>query len=261
MKRLSVFLGILCVALVFIISVGTQKSAQKSKVLNASINISTPTPSPISIEQSVVVRVNEVPIRISWAIVSPEQIKLYSNLREQKLSEEIKVNKSCTVLVNGGFYSKENTHLGLFLTNFETISPEIKSPLLNGFLWITDDNIFIQSKFPDINPRIAIQSGPLLFLEGKPLTLAIKNDEPNRRIVAAKIDDDKLLFLAFYRDSAEYEGPMLGQLPEIIKLFQEKTNIKIVDAINLDGGSASVFISNYARLNELALIGSYFCIK
>jgi uncharacterized protein YigE (DUF2233 family) len=261
MKRLLVFLGILGVALVIIIFVESQKSAQNSKVLPASTSISTPTPSQVKIKQSIVVNVNEVSIRISWVIVSPEQVKLYSNLEDQKLSEEIKVNNSCQVLVNGGFYSKEDTHLGLFLTNFKTISREIKSPLLNGFLWIQDDSIFIDSNFPSITPRIAIQSGPLLFLEGKPLSLVINNDEPNRRIVAAKIDDDKLLFLAFYRDLAEYEGPLLGQLPEIIKLFEEKTNIEITDAINLDGGSASVFISNYARLNELSHIGSYFCIK
>jgi uncharacterized protein YigE (DUF2233 family) len=261
MKRLLVFLGILCVALTIIILVGTQKSTQKLKVLNASTSINTPTPSPVSIKHSIVVDVNEIPIRISWAIVNPEQVKLFSNLKDQKLSEEIKVNKSCSILVNGGFYSKENTHLGLFLTNFETITPEIKSSLLNGFLWIAGDNASIQDEFPDITPRIAIQSGPLLFLEGKPMTLTINNDEPNRRIVAAKMDDDKLLFLAFYRDLAEYDGPMLGQLPEIIKLFQKKTNIKIIDAINLDGGSASVFISDYARLNELSHIGSYFCIE
>jgi uncharacterized protein YigE (DUF2233 family) len=261
MKRLLLFLSILCIAGVIVFFIENQKSIQKSKVLNSSTSVSTPTPSPVDIKQSVVINVDDIPTRISWIMVNPEKIELYSNLKDQKLSEEIKVDKSCSVLVNGGFYSKENTHLGLFLTNFITISPEITSPLLNGFLWIHDNNVFIASNSPNIIPRIAIQSGPLLFLNDKPLTLAINNDEPNRRIVAAKISDDKLLFLAFYRDLAEYEGPLLGQLPEIIKLFQEKTNIKITDAINLDGGSASVFISNYVRLNELAHIGSYFCVN
>jgi hypothetical protein len=255
------FICSLCIVGAIIFFVRNQILTQKSNVLPASTIASTPTPPPVAIRQSVVIDIKDVPIRISWAIVNPKQVELFSNLEEQKLSEEIKVNKSCQILVNGGFYSKENTHLGLFTTDFETISPEIKSPLLNGFLWIQDDNIFIQSKFPNINPRIAIQSGPLLFQGGKPLSLTINNDEPNRRIVAIRTDDDKLLFLAFYRDTVEYEGPMLGQLPEIIKAFQEKTNIKVVDAINLDGGKHSVFITNYMRLVELEQIGSYFCIE
>jgi hypothetical protein len=93
------------------------------------------------------------------------------------------------------------------------------------------------------------------------LPLAIKNDEPNRRIVAATTDNNQLIFMVFYRDSSQFQGPMLGLLPELISMFTRQTGIDIVDAINLDGGSASVFISNYDRLNELAHIGSYFCIK
>ncbi|MDZ4227826.1 MAG: phosphodiester glycosidase family protein [Candidatus Levybacteria bacterium] len=221
-----------------------------------------PTTIPAAWKQSTVIDVDDVPIRISWAQVLPIEVELYSNLKEQKLSEEIKVNKSCQILVNGGFYSKENTHLGLFVSNFEEISKQIQNPTLNGFLSIDSaDKVMISADLSDNNPRIALQTGPLLMLDNKPLTLVINNDEPKRRIVAATTDDNKLIFLAFYRDLAEYEGPMLEKLPEIIDLIKKQTGMDIVDAINLDGGSASVFISNYDRLNEFVHIGSYFCTK
>lgn len=262
MKWLVTFIGALCIVGIIIFFVKNQNPIQKPKVLPANTSINTPIPTPANLKQSIVVDVDKIPIRISWAIVNPEQVELYSNLKDQKLSEEIKVNKSCSILVNGGFYSKENTHLGLFITDFKTVSDPILSSLLNGFIWINADNkTLISTDRPSVTPRIALQTGPLLMLDNKPLLLAIKNDEPSRRIVAGITNNSKLIFMVFYRDSAEYQGPMLESLPEIINLFKKQTGIDIVDAINLDGGSASVFISKYDLLRELKIVGSYFCAK
>jgi len=259
MKWLVGFIGILGITAVIIFFVKNQNKENVNVLPATTVNVtSVPAPT-IALKQSVIIDVEKIPIRISWTIVDPEDVELYSNLKAEQLSEQIKVDKSCQMLINGGFYSKENTHLGLFISNFETIFKSIQSATHNGFLWIDGNNVSIGSSIPDVNPRIAIQSGPLLFKDGEPLLLKINNDEPSRRIVAAKTSNNKLLFLAFYRDSAEYEGPLLKQLPEIINSFKKQTNIEITDAINLDGGKHSVFITNYVRLNELEHIGSYFC--
>lgn len=219
-------------------------------------------PTPHAWKQSTVINFDGTAIRISWAIAEPKDVELYSNLKEQKLSEEIKINKSCQALINGGFYSKENTHLGSFVADFKTISDPLQNALLNGFIWITADNkVLIGINWPSITPRLGLQAGPLLMLDSKSLVLSINNDEPKRRIVAAVTPDNRLIFLVFYRDSAEFEGPMLGSLPEILNLFKKQTNVNFVDAINLDGGSASVFVSNYDLLRELTIVGSYVCVK
>lgn len=263
MKKLLALLIVLFVASGTVFFVKNQIE-ENARVLPATTvaPTSTPKPSPTpAIKQSVVLDVDSVPTRISWAIADPQEVNLYSNLKDQHLSEQIKVDNSCSILVNGGFYSKEDTFLGLVIGNFSIVSPKIDSPLLNGFLSIKDDNISIGSTEPTNNPRIAIQTGPLLVKNGEALTLAINNDEPSRRIVAATTDDGKLLFLAFYRDSNEYEGPLLQGLPEVTKSFEKQTGINVVDAINLDGGIHSVFITNYVRLVEMAHIGSYFCAK
>jgi len=261
MKWLITFLGILCIAGIIVFFVKNQNKENVNVLPATTVNAtSTPTPT-IALKQSIVLDIEGIPIRISWQIVNPEEVELYSNLKVQQLSEQIKVDKSCSVLINGGFYSKENTHLGLFTSNYDIISQSIQSATHNGFLWIDSNNVSIGNNPPDANVRIAIQSGPLLLKDGEPLLLKINNDEPSRRIVAGITNDNKLIFLALYRDSAEYEGPKLGLLPEIISLFRKQTNINVVDAINLDGGSASIFITNYVRLNELAHIGSYFCVR
>ena len=191
MKRIIGLIIVACVAGIIVFLAKGGKPAEKPPVLSANTSIISPSPSPVAIKQSIVLNIDGTSIRVSWVIVNPNQVELYSNLKEQKLSEEIKVDKSCQILVNGGFYSKENTHLGLFITNFETVSPILKSPLLNGFLWINYNNVFIKNNPPDINPRIAIQSGPLLMQNSEPLILTINDDEPNRRIVAATTSDNK----------------------------------------------------------------------
>lgn len=251
--------------LVFIVFIGASTAVLfSSNILIPTPNptISSPTPTITSSKkQSLVINSEQIPIRISWILAQPGRVGLYSNLQAKQTSTTIKSQKNCKALINGGFYSTTNTHLGLIISNFETISSPIQSSLLNGFLWITSKNAIISSSLPPNAVRAAIQSGPLLMQEGKPLLLTIKQDKQDRRMVAATTSDKELIFLAIYGDKSELQGPLLGQLPDIIKLFKQKTNMDIVDAINLDGGSASAFITDFESLSELSMIGSYFCAK
>ena len=220
-----------------------------------------PTSLPVILKQSTVINVSGVLTRVSWAIVNPEDAELYSNLKDQHLSEQIKADRNCRILVNGGFYSKEDTNLGLLIADSEVISPFSKNTTRNGILAIAGNHVSIGNDLTVKNPRIGLQSGPLLMQNGQPLTLKINNDEPNRRIVAGTTRDNKLIFLAFYSDESDLEGLLLGLMPEAVDLFKKQTGINITDAINLDGGSASVFITDYVVLRELNHVGSYFCIR
>lgn len=226
-----------------------------------SISVPNTTPTSTIKKQSIIFDFKEIPIRISWATAQPEQVELYSNLQAKETSEKIKSERNCRTLVNGGFYSKTNTHLGLFVSNFEVLSNTLQSPLLNGFLSIKFKDIVINSLKPNSDARIALQSGPLLVQNNKPLILSINNDQPDRRIVAATNYHNDLIFLAIYRYNSDFQGPLLQDLPQIIELFKKQTGISITDAINLDGGSASAFITAFEYISELSLIGSYFCAK
>lgn len=258
-KWVFVFTFVLLIfAGIFYWKISAPKPISPDKVLSAA---ETPSPTPPIWKQSIVIDFNDTPIRISWAVVQPKDVELYSNLKDQHLSEQIKVDKSCSVLVSGGFYSKENTHLGLFISNSEELSKEIQNPTLNGYLSIdSEDKIKIGSDIMN-NSRIGLQSGPILILDRKPQLLTINNDEASRRIIVAITNNNELFFLAIYRDESEYQGPLLGDLPGIVDLFAKKNNIDIVDAINLDGGIHSIFASQYDRLVELERVGSYFCVR
>lgn len=225
-----------------------------------SVSVITNTPTPSAKKQSIEFYFKGMPIRISWAAAKPEQVNLFSNLQTKQTAEQIKSQKNCKILVNGGFYSKANTHLGLVISNNELLSETLQSQLFNGFLSITSENVMINSASSDAFPRIAIQSGPLLMQSGKLLILAINNDQADRRIVAATNDSNRLIFLVVYRQNSELQGPLLQDLPEIIDLFIKQTGINIIDAINLDGGSASAFITDFESLTEISTIGSYFCV-
>lgn len=218
-------------------------------------------PSPGVKKQSIKFDFEGNPIRISWAMSHPENVELYSNLKNKQASNEIKSEKNCKILINGGFYSTFNTHLGLVVNDYETISQPIQSALLNGFLSINSKRAVINNLVPSENSRLTLQSGPLLTNNGKALLLAIRDDQPARRMAAGTTNNNDIIFLAVYKDGSEFEGPLLGQLPEIIDLFTKKTNINIIDTINLDGGSASAFLSDFENLQEFSQIGSYFCAK
>lgn len=258
MKKL-VFIVIfaVCISGLFLFFVNNKNPLPTSNSVPDNI----PNPSLSPNKQSVIINAEGVSMRVLWIKVDAQKLEFYSNLEAKQISNVIMSEKHCQALVNGGFYSKENTHLGLTVSNGHVISESFKDLLFNGYLWIVSGNSVISSSPPDFTPQIAIQSGPLLMYNNKPMTLAIRNDEPDRRIIAAITDKKELIFLAVYRDGSELLGPLLEELPKIIDSFTKETKIAIVNAINLDGGSASVFITKSESLPEIARIGSYFCEK
>lgn len=230
------------------------------KTINPNINLpKTQNPNLSPKKQSVLIDIDRNPIHVSWVFVKPNKIELFSNLENKETSEKIKSDKNCKILINGGFYSKENTHLGLFISNYETISKSIQNNLLNGYLYVNSQNAIISSFSPPLNVRLALQSGPILTKNSNPLLLKINNDYPARRMTAGITNSKELIFLTFYRDKSLFEGPLLGDLPKTLDFFTKQTGIDIADAINLDGGSASSFLTEFESLPELSQIGSYFC--
>lgn len=211
-------------------------------------------------KQSVVFDVDGVAMRISWVEVDPRKLELYSNLVDKKTSTMIREEKGCKTLVNAGFYSKENRHIGLLIATSGLVSSAQENSLFNGILSIDSSGARIISSEPT-HVRLAVQTGPIILYEGRPRTLSIKNDEQDRRMLAAITSDGKLIFIAIHREGSEFQGPYLEELPEVIQLFNDSVNIKINNAINLDGGSASAFITDFTNIPERTLIGSYFCEK
>jgi uncharacterized protein YigE (DUF2233 family) len=199
--------------------------------------------------------------QISWEIVRDiRKLSLHSNLDSKLSADEAKKEFGCNLLVSGGFYDTNDTHLGLFIENGNTLSEDRKSNLSNGYIYINEGKAQISVNAPD-KAQYALQNGPLLMLDEKPISVSTTNNDSARRIVAAIDRNGNVIFMVFYKLDSVYSGPTLDELPQLVKNISNEQNLRLTDAINLDGGSASTFISDNLVLKELTKIGSFFCVS
>lgn len=200
--------------------------------------------------------------RVAWFKVDNlDEIKLLANYKQGLTADEVMTLHDCQQLVSGGFYSKDSNPIGYFLNEDGVLSDKSINSLFNAILSI---NAFatprISKDVPRDELRIAIQSGPLLIENSFEQVLSIKNDKSARRIIAATTGANELYFLAIYNKSSVFMGPKLKNLPTILKFLEQKIGIAFADAINLDGGTASVFITDDIKLSELTPVGSFFFV-
>jgi len=198
--------------------------------------------------------------QIAWVEVEKlDKISLYPNLVDHKTAKGLYKEKGCKTLVNGGFYTDDDKHIGLLVSNGDKKSEFKENILFDGVINIGSNSAEIKSTHNGANT--AIQSGPILALGGKPKKLSIKNDENERRMVVATTKNGEVIFLSIYKKDSAYIGPKLADVPKILEEFSRVTGIIPVSALNLDGGTASAFYTEGVSLGELTKIGSYFCVK
>lgn len=197
----------------------------------------------------------------AWFSVKPnEKMELFSNVDDKLTSHDAKETYSCEKIVNAGFYSKENEHIGLFKNHEGTVSEYQTNSLFNGvFTKDTKGQFAISTDVQSAD--IALQTGPILVQNSEPLELNLKSDKAARRTVAAINSDGDLIFFVFYDSQSVFNGPYLRELPQMVLDASDDFELNIVDAINLDGGSASAFITDNVNLRELSPIGGFFCIN
>lgn len=200
-------------------------------------------------------------LTFSWYEISDTtKLKLIPNFSEKLSSKEIINSNQCKFLSNGPFYTKENTPTGLVIADANKISGWRENTLFNGILSINDlTTPRITRDVPEDHLQIAVQSGPILKENGDFQTLKIIDDSPARRVLAAVTGENKLFFIVVYDPQSEFSGLKLGDLPNALQSFENKTGIVFADAINLDGGSASAFITKNINLSELTTSGAFFC--
>ncbi|MCX8008125.1 MAG: phosphodiester glycosidase family protein [Patescibacteria group bacterium] len=221
---------------------------------------SNPSPSP-PIQKTV--QYKEVPYAYGLiGPIHPKAITIHSNLPGKKTSKELLKDYSCKYLVNGGFYTKHNTHIGLFLIDDIVQQKQINNSLFNGFIAkTTSQRLSIDTALPDERLAFALQSGPILLEDKKPRTLSLIEDEPARRMLVGIDGLGNAYFFSIFQTNNPFNGPYLADLPEIIVNLIQNESIQIIHAMNLDGGNHSAFYSDTLSLSELAPIGSFFCIK
>lgn len=232
-------------------------------ILNSQFLIFSPSPSPLpSVSPTVkpeMVEFNGLSYACAYfEVLDMSKLSLIANFSDKKTSKDNIDENTCTAAVNGGFYDTNNKPLGLFI-NQSLQTTAIQSSLLNGFLSIdsSPDIAYAEPK----HVKMAIQTGPMLLLNGKKLPLIINNDEHARRVIAGITDGGFLVFLTIYTADSVSQGPLLGDIPEIVEIINTKLPHPLVSAINLDGGNASVFKNKDIYIPEVSTVGSMFCLQ
>jgi len=254
-KILLIFIGI-----VFFVLILLAFSQYKQKTILKTMSLPSASPDPI-ITTMEEVTYNDQLFHFSWTkIPDLSHLSLYPNFQDKLSTQELIEKFKCKVLVNGGFYDQESSPIGWLISQRRTISQPVKSDLLNGYLSLKNNQIFIDELRPTHWVDFGLQTGPLLIFDSKPLVLKIKDDESKRRIVAAKTNDNQLIFLAIVGQDSLFSGPMLADTPAITAKIAGKINASFISAVNLDGGSASAFYTQDIHIKEFSFIASYFCL-
>ena len=195
-------------------------------------------------------------------IAQPEKLILIPNFENKLSSTALFKNNQCQFLTNGGFYSEDNQPLAWFFTQDKLFKKETKSAFSNGFLSKDKNgNISLNNFVPTIQLEWGLQTGPLLIQNNQPFNLSLVHDELDRRVVAALNEKNELFFLIVTKTDSLAFGPLLKDLPLIVKEIGSQINESFQSAVNLDGGTASAFITLAKSIKEYTWIGSAFCLQ
>lgn len=199
--------------------------------------------------------------RVVWEIIPKEaEIRVGINQELRKSSQQLYDQLSCRLISSAAFYDSSGLPLGLLVNEGEVISSWRENQLFNGIVGF-GKKMEISSNYDENVWQWAVQAGPILWREGKPVALRLVSDQVARRVVAGVSSQEQLVLITLVAADSLYLGPMLVDLPQILGAWQNQTGIRLTDALNLDGGTASAFLSPTLKLRELKPIGSYICVE
>ncbi|OGT29961.1 MAG: hypothetical protein A3E87_09500 [Gammaproteobacteria bacterium RIFCSPHIGHO2_12_FULL_35_23] len=149
--------------------------------------------------------------------------------------------------VNGGYFTPNNTPLGLVILNGKRISSLSSSNLLSGLLLIDNQGQvkLVWSKTTYQQARYALQAGPFLIQPNGNFVLKTSNQISRRTAVA--LTDNSLLIISSSPVSLYNLGHFLVNYPNLFGAD------KINTALNLDGGSSAAMTVFFPNHNPLII--------
>lgn len=190
-----------------------------------------------------------------------EGVVLYDNTLRKFTMDEILEEKKCVKLINAGFYKKiegKNSLIGYFRNSAGILSNFEENRILNGFVNINKPSI--TTKLGE-SSNLSFQTGPILIFDREKKNINISFDKNSRRMIAFMDEKQNMYFAVIYKKDSVFLGPTLEELSQIVFDFGGREKIDIVNAINLDGGSASFYYDGQTKLIELNFVGSYLCFR
>lgn len=233
---------------------------RKVPVTNNSSNTSdervTPLPTPSLIE-SEIDNYNVIVDNITTYKLTP-----VPNFEKEFTSLSIKEKYNCDVLVNGGFYDEQGKPLGTYFLNSKKYSEVKKNSFVNG-IFSLDTNGQMEISKVDLfdftkDYEFYMQSGPLYIISGTIASTDKGNTNARRIIIADDLNNNFYIIVIVDKNNFN-SGPNISEASDILLKLKETLNLDIQSAINLDGGNASLFISENYSITESTFAGSFLC--
>jgi hypothetical protein len=171
-------------------------------------------------------------------------LRVIDNPDGQTLAGVLK-RENCACGVNGGYFDAEFKPIGLRVAGGSTFSPLRRARLITGILLQSDRGIDVVrvGEFSRTKKTVAaLQAGPFLVEGSKPIR-GLNDSQLARRTFAGVATNDR----AFLGVCSEVS---LAELATVLATAPVAADSKIRRAMNLDGGSSSVFW--FARENGSA---------
>ncbi len=149
---------------------------------------------------------------------------------------EVMAGSDALAGVNGGYFDPEDAPVGLLVSDGRTLAPLRKAKLLSGVLSASASRVeIVRASHFEMSPKIrsALQCGPLLVERATPVA-GLNATRPARRTFAA-VDGQGRVALGVS------SAVSLAELAKILSRPKAAGEMKIVRALNLDGGSSSAF--------------------
>jgi uncharacterized protein YigE (DUF2233 family) len=209
------------------------------------------------------VEVNQTTYRYGmYRVAGVEAIRVGLNVDLASDSAGLALRSMCVGLTSAAFYDTNNRPLGMLVSGGKELAAFQKNVLLNGVLGFDRSvgEVVLVSDPTESDFVWAVQAGPILVMDQLPKELVLKNDQQARRIVAGLTEENELVVLVIVAADSLFSGPSLVDMPEIVMAVAEREQLSLTGALNLDGGTASAFLTPTLKLKELKPIGSYLCL-
>lgn len=248
--------GILAIIVLgVIVSFGKSDNRNKEEI---QMNIPIPTVFQNKPAAQIMISYQGIEYNFYYFPLSGKTIKLIPNFTQQTGANTLATQHICESASSGGFYTKEDTPLGLFKVDGEILQQERKETnLVNGFFYLDEAGNPAINSFYMESANTILQTGPYMPSRQP---LSIMNDKQARRIVVFETTTGAYYIGALTAKDLFTSGPFLSQVPPI--LFSITDPFSITKALNLDGGAASFYTDkNGFTLSELTHVGSVICVR
>lgn len=175
-------------------------------------------------EALILARVNpsEVQVQIQYAQQSPRRVR------------EWLLESGADLVINGGYYSPENQALGLLIADKQAFGQSYRG--FGGMFSVRGNRLGLQwlktqPYRADKTIDHALQCFPMLVTRGKVVEGIQDNGEQNRRSFVALDKQGRVIFGV--TQAAQWT------LTDLARYLQGNTDLNLVEALNLDGGSSS----------------------